>query len=101
MAGSLDGVWLRPKTGAHIQSFACKGGLGLKIIKTKDRKNVGTVIMCGARKVKPNQYKGRLKSTEDGNTYTGYVTFKGNTLRLDGCVLGGLICKKENWKKLR
>ena len=101
LAGSINGTWLRPKTGAHIQSFACGGGVGLKIVKSKKKKDIGTVIMCGAKKVKPNQYKGNLKSTEDGNTYTGYVTFSGNTLKLSGCVLGGLICKNENWRRVK
>lgn len=100
-AASSNGVWLRGKTKAHIQSFSCGGGLGLKIVKSAKKKNVGKVIMCGAKKTGPNKWKGSLTSTEDGKTYTGYVKIKGKTLSLDGCVLGGLVCKNENWSRLR
>ena len=101
-AGAADGVWLRSKTGAHIRAFNCGGGLGLKVIKSAKKKNRGKVIMCGAKKTGPNKWKGNLTSTEDGQTYTGYVKLTSKTrLSLDGCVLGGLICKNESWTRIR
>jgi uncharacterized protein (DUF2147 family) len=93
-ASDLSGVWLRPKTGKHVQSFACGGGLGLKVVAT------GKVIMCGAKATGKGTYKGTLTSTEDGNQYAGTVTFAGNSLELSGCVLGGLICKSETWSRV-
>lgn len=101
-AGAADGVWLRSKTKAHIRAFNCRGGLGLKVIKSAKKKSVGKVIMCGAKKTGPNQWKGSLTSTEDGQTYTGYVKLKSKSrLTLSGCVLGGLICKNETWSRIR
>jgi uncharacterized protein (DUF2147 family) len=93
-AGGLDGTWLRPKTGKHVKSFSCGGGLGLRVVHS------GVVIMCGAKKQGDGSFKGSLKSTEDGQTYTGIVTMSGNSLHLSGCVLGGLICKDETWSRV-
>lgn len=101
LAASASGTWLRPKTGAHIKAYTCGSGLGLKIMKAKKKKDVGTVIMCSAKKTAPNKWQGDLKSTEDGNTYSGYVTINGSKLHLEGCALAGLICKKEVWKRLK
>ncbi len=100
-AAGSDGVWLRSKTNAHIRSFTCSGGLGLKIVKSAKKKNIGKVIMCGAKKTGPNKWKGSLTSTEDGQVYTGYVKMGSSSLSLDGCVLGGLICKNESWKRIK
>ena len=92
-AGGLEGTWLRPKTGKLVQSYACGGGLGLKVIET------GKVIMCGAKHKGGGTYEGTLTSTEDGNQYAGTVTMGGSKLNLAGCVLGGLICKNETWSR--
>lgn len=94
-AGSLDGTWLRPKTGKKVKSFACGGGLGLRVIHS------GKVIMCGAKSQGDGSYRGSLTSTEDGKTYTGIVSMSGNTLNLSGCALGGLICKNETWSRVK
>ncbi len=94
-AAGLNGTWLRPKTGKHVKSFSCGGGLGLKVVHS------GKVIMCGAKAKGGGKYEGTLTSTEDGNQYSGTVTFAGNKLQLSGCVLGGLICKTETWTRVK
>jgi uncharacterized protein (DUF2147 family) len=94
-AADLKGTWLRPKSGKHVKSFACKGGLGLKVVHS------GKVIMCGAKHVGGGKYEGNLTSTEDGKTYSGFVEMAGKQLKLSGCVLGGLICKNETWKRIK
>ncbi len=94
-AAGLDGTWLRPKTGKHVRSFSCGGGLGLKVVDS------GKVIMCGAKSQGGGTYKGTLTSTEDGKEYSGTVTMGGDSLELSGCVLGGLICKNETWSKVK
>jgi uncharacterized protein (DUF2147 family) len=39
-------------------------------------------------------------NAEDGKTYSGSLTLQdGNTIKLEGCVLGGLICKAQTWKR--
>ncbi len=100
-AASPDGLWLRPKTGAHVLAYTCGGGLGLKIIKSAKKETIGTVIMCNAKKVGPNKWQGDLKSTEDGRTYTGKVTLSGSKLELRGCAILGLICKTEEWSRVK
>jgi len=99
-AASPNGTWYRPKTGALIKVFNCGGGLGMRVVKSKSPKKVGKTIMCGAKKTAANKWKGSILNLDDGKTYLGYVTLNGSkSLSLQGCVLGGLICKSDTWSK--
>ncbi len=100
-AASPNGVW-KSNTGRHIQVFSCGGGLGMKIVRSSKPAHVGKVIMCGAKKVGPNKWKGTLLNVSDGKKYTGYATLKSaKALRVEGCVLGGLICQGHTWPRIK
>ncbi len=101
VAASPYGTWLRPSTGGKIQAYKCKGGLGLKVVASKKKSNVGQTIMCGAKKTGDNSYQGSIKNLEDGETYTGKVEIDGHFMHLSGCVLGGLICKTDKWQRVK
>lgn len=46
-------------------------------------------------------FTGQLYNYKDGKTYTGRMNFRGgNAMELSGCVLGGLICRSQTWKKV-
>lgn len=100
-AATVNGTWLRPSTGGQIQVFDCGGGIGMKVTKSSDANKVGKQIMCGATKTGENRYEGDLLNLDDGNTYKGIIEFKGDTLSLSGCVLGGLVCKTDNWTRVK
>lgn len=95
-----DGIWLRPTTGGKIQSFTCNGGLGLKVVESKTKAFIGETIMCGAGQTGPNAYQGSLRHLEQGKTYTGKVEFLGNIMRLSGCIMNGLVCQTEDWRRV-
>jgi uncharacterized protein (DUF2147 family) len=46
------------------------------------------------------KWKGQVYNAEDGKTYSGSITLvNGTTLNLQGCALGGLICKTQTWTR--
>jgi len=46
-------------------------------------------------------FTGQLYNYKDGKTYNGKMSFAGgNAMQLSGCVLGGLICRSQTWKKV-
>lgn len=93
------GVWQRTSTGGEIEAFDCGGGIGLKVVKSTDAAKVGKQIMCGAKPAGENRWEGTILNLEDGKEYKGVITLSNNALKLSGCVLGGLICKTENWAR--
>lgn len=97
------GNWTRPSTGTQINMYNCGGKLCAKIVAVKDqakKDTVGKVIMSGADKTGDNTWKGSLLNTDNGQTYNGVVTLEGpKALKLQGCVLGGVICTGETWTR--
>ena len=115
-ADDAFGTWRHPDNGSLISVYQCGGGLCAKVVKVadpgrKDDKNpdpklrtrpvVGVVIMNGAKKSGANSWSGKLYNTQDGETYNGTVTVVNkNTLKLQGCVLGGIICQGPTWTRV-
>ena len=115
-ADDAFGTWRHPDNGSHISVYQCGGGLCAKVVKVadpgrKDEKNpdpklrtrsvVGVVIMSGAKKSGDKGWSGKLYNTQDGQTYNGTVTVVSkNTLKLEGCVLGGLVCQGPTWSRV-
>jgi uncharacterized protein (DUF2147 family) len=47
-----------------------------------------------------NKWSGQVYNAEDGKTYTGNLTLQdANTIKLEGCILGGLVCKAQTWSR--
>jgi uncharacterized protein (DUF2147 family) len=94
------GTWTRPSNGTKVEFYECGGKLCGKVISSKNKDSVGKVIVSGAAKTGDNTWKGNLLNTEDGQTYNGIITLEGpKALNLQGCVLGGIVCKGETWVK--
>lgn len=67
----------------------------------RNRPMVGVQIVLG---MKPsgtaNKWSGQVYNAEDGKTYTGNLTLQdANTIKLEGCILGGLVCKSQTWTR--
>lgn len=97
------GLWLRPEGGEQFSFYDCGALLCAKLVfvkKSEDQKAIGTVILRGAAKSGPNEWKGKLFNAADGKTYDGLITVKSPTeLSLKGC-LWGLLCSGETWKRV-
>lgn len=49
-----------------------------------------------------DRYRGNIYNPEDGNTYTGFVeVLDEDTIRLTGCGFFDLICKSEDWLRVK
>jgi uncharacterized protein (DUF2147 family) len=50
---------------------------------------------------KPEQWAGSVYNAQDGKTYSGFITMQGaSSLKLEGCALGGLVCKAQTWRRV-
>lgn len=57
-------------------------------------KRIGNLNADGSGK-----YSGEITDPANDKTYSGKATLSGNSLKMSGCVLGGLICRSQNWKR--
>jgi len=67
----------------------------------RSRPVIGVLIVFG---MKPSgtadKWSGQVYNAEDGKTYSGSLTMQSaRSLKLEGCVLGGLICKGQIWTR--
>lgn len=95
LADPIEGNWKRPN--GHTVTFsACGAKKFCATAKSGPNagKSVGVLTATGA-----GTYKGSLSDPSKGKTYTGKGSISGSTLRVSGCVLGGLICQGENWSR--
>ena len=116
-AGDPFGVWQHPDNGSHIRIAKCGAGLCATIVKVRDPSRTavnnpdpklrkrpvdGITIMKGGRKTGENSWSGKLYNTQDGETYSGTLTLvDADHLKLQGCVLGGLICQGPTWTRIK
>lgn len=44
-------------------------------------------------------YGGTLTRPKNGKTYQGKAVLSGNSLKVSGCILGGLLCETQTWHR--
>ena len=94
LADDIVGNW---KTDSGETAAISGGGTFSIILKTGKHagKRIGTFSASGGGK-----YSGKITDPADDKTYTGKATLAGNNLTMKGCVLAGLICQTQNWKRM-
>ena len=122
-AAEPNGTWLTQTGGSRIRMADCGGALCGTIVwlkepndpdtgKPKTDKNnsdaakrsrplLGVQIVLGMKPAGAGKWTGQVYNAEDGKTYSGNLTFTGgDSLQLQGCALGGLVCKSQTWTKV-
>ncbi len=92
-AEPIIGKWKR--SGGTIIQYSGSGKTFCGTVLNGEYKGKSIGCLSG----KNGKYKGKVKKLDEGKTYTGKASVSGNTLKLSGCVFGGLICKSENLKR--
>ena len=109
-ADPVEGIWkTEPDDGAyaHVTMAPC----GTKICGVIARSfnaggefvspNRGKTLVIGMEPKGDGTYSGKVWRPSNGKTYIGKMTLKGESLKLQGCVAGGLICSSQTWNRVR
>ena len=93
-ADDINGNW---KTNSGETAAITGGGPFSITLKTGKHsgKRIGTFTASGK-----NKYTGKITDPANDKTYSGKASLSGSNLKMSGCVLGGLICRTQNWKKM-
>lgn len=93
-ADPIEGNW-KTEAGSTAQISSCGGGFCIKLISgSHSGKQIGKMSGSGG------SYSGTITDPSNDKTYKGKASISGSTLKMSGCVLGGLICKSQSWKRL-
>jgi uncharacterized protein (DUF2147 family) len=116
------GTWFTEEGKATVRMADCGGALCGTIVALKepndpqsgkpkvDKNNadagkrsrpiIGVQIVIGLKPDGANKWSGQIYNPEDGKTYNLSVTLPNtNTLKVQGCMLGGVICKTQTWTR--
>ncbi len=106
VTGQALGQWDRTNQGWVVEFAMCGEYLCGEIIsgegidKNSGQSVVGIQMLFDLERYNDTQWRGRMYNPEDGKTYAGRVTILGeDEIRMSGCVLGGIICRSEEWPR--
>jgi uncharacterized protein (DUF2147 family) len=122
LAADPAGTWLTQGGNSRVKIADCGGAVCGTIVwlkepndpetgKPKTDKNnsdtakrsrplMGVQIVLSMKPNGADKWAGQVYNAEDGKTYTGNISYSGcNSLQLQGCALGGLVCKGQTWTK--
>ena len=101
------GVWkTQPDDGAyaHVKMTPCGGAICGTIQRTFNAsgeyksENIGKQLVID---MKPDGSAGKVWRPSNNKIYIGKMTVAGNSLKLSGCVAGGLLCSKQDWQRVQ
>jgi len=111
-AGGEEGKWRTAdgKEGGYlfVQIAACGAEICGTIVGAVDKegkpdpkyKNLGKPIIWGMKNDGGNSYSGgTIWAPDEDKTYTSKMELNGDVLVVSGCVLGGLVCRGQDWKR--
>ena len=121
-AGDPRGNWMTENGKAKVAIVGCGAALCGNIVALKEpndpttgkpktdsnnpdaakrgRPMVGVQLVIDMKLDTTDKWKGQVYNAEDGKTYSGSITLvDAKTLTLQGCALGGLICKNQTWTR--
>jgi len=118
------GTWLTGEKDAQVRIVNCGGAICGTLVWLKEPNDPATgqpktdknntdsskqsrpllgvaIVLSMKPSGTPEQWSGDVYNASDGRTYSGSFTMTGaNTAELKGCVMGGLICKGQNWTRV-
>lgn len=109
LADPVEGVWktqVDDGSYAHVTIAPCGGAFCGVISQTfKDgaeyqSENLGKQIVIDMVLQDDGTYDGQVWRPSNNKIYVGGIELSGDSMKLAGCVAGGLICKKQTWSRI-
>ena len=118
-AADIQGLWLSPSRGAHIQIEHCGEGICGKLVSASRPKTnpnfldihnkdpelrthtvIGSTLLQGFIGGPTRWTGGHVYNPGDGNTYSGAITLiDDDHLKVEGCALW-VLCKSQVWTRV-
>ncbi|MCM2560660.1 DUF2147 domain-containing protein [Lutimaribacter sp. EGI FJ00015] len=110
MADPIEGLWRTQEDDgayAHVEIAPCGPAYCGTIVRTFNADgeyqspNIGKQLVRNMTPAGNSRYEGRVWRPSNDKVYIGKIDLNGNSLKMAGCVAGGLICAKQDWTRVR
>jgi uncharacterized protein (DUF2147 family) len=108
MAAEPSGDWRVEDGKAIIRIDNCNGALWGVVAWEREpgrdrsgRPTLGSTVLINMRPSSQARWEGQIYNAQNGQTYKANVRMVGdNTLRVEGCVMGGVFCGGQRWTRV-
>lgn len=104
VADEVLGTWLRDNGALRVKFETCGDAICGNIVWLKpgsdSKAKVGQRLFFEMQPTGANSWTGKAANPDSGSIYSGKMSVKGSALNTSGCIVGGLICKSANWRKV-
>src|SRR4051812_5619241 len=98
-ANSPPGVWLTEEKEGKVRIEQCGVNLCGYSVDKKSNRN-GEQVLINMKPGRDSKWSGRIFDPNSGSTYDSTIAMKGETLRVQGCALGGMFCGGQTWTRV-
>jgi uncharacterized protein (DUF2147 family) len=115
VAPEVIGTWINPRGSVKVQTGRCTGDRAGDLCgwvvwaapqAQADARDsgvtrlIGTELLRGYRSAGAGRYRGEVYVPDMGRTFYSTIEQRGaGGLKISGCILGGLICRSQNWRR--
>jgi uncharacterized protein (DUF2147 family) len=104
LADGVLGTWSRDNGALHVKFDTCGdaicGNIAWLNSGSDTKAKVGQRLFYDMRPDGTNSWTGKAVNPDNGSIYSGKMSIEGSTLSTSGCIIGGLICKSANWRRV-
>jgi uncharacterized protein (DUF2147 family) len=104
LADNILGTWSRDNGAVHVKFDRCGDAICGNIAWLKPdadtKAKVGQRLFFDMHPDGASSWIGKAVNPDNGSIYSGKMSLEGSTLNTSGCIIGGLICKSANWRRV-
>jgi uncharacterized protein (DUF2147 family) len=104
LADDVLGTWARDNGAVHVKFDTCGdvicGNIAWLRPGADTKAKVGQRLFFDMRPNATGSWTGKAVNPDNGSIYSGKMLIEGSTLSTSGCIIGGLICKSANWRRV-
>jgi uncharacterized protein (DUF2147 family) len=104
LADDVLGTWVRENGAVRVKFDPCGDAICGNIVWLKPspdaKAKVGQRLFYDMRPDGANSWTGKAVSPDNNTVYSGKMSIEASTLTTSGCIIGGLLCKSANWKRV-
>jgi uncharacterized protein (DUF2147 family) len=104
LADNVLGTWSRDNGAVRVKFDTCGDAICGNIAWLRPgadtKAKIGQRLFFDMRPDGANSWTGKAVNPDSGSIYSGKMSVEGSTLSTSGCIVGGLVCKSANWRRV-